>query len=153
SARGEKLKFPIASMEVKASWRKFTVAEAKSDLAKQYYTFVDGTNTVWGLATLHILTKELPNWFWASFRNKNGPPPRYPKGDSAGMPDAARKTVWENYELSGSQTNFVDADGTAVVLSDPIIEAGFERSSCMSCHAHAGIRRITNGRRNEMPFS
>jgi len=66
SARGEKLKFPIASMEVKASWRKFTEAEAKSDLAKQYYTFVDGTNTVWGLATLHILTKELPNWFWAS---------------------------------------------------------------------------------------
>jgi len=49
SARDEKLKFPMESMEVKASWRKFTDAEAKTDLVKQYYTFVDG-NTVWGLA-------------------------------------------------------------------------------------------------------
>jgi hypothetical protein len=152
SARDEKLKFPMESMEVKASWRKFTDAEAKTDLAKQYYTFVDG-NTVWGLATLHILTKELPNWFWTSFRNKNGPAPKYPKGDSAGMPDAVKNTVWANYELSGSQTNFIEPDGKTVILSDPIIEGGFEKSSCMSCHAHAGIRRLINGKRDEMPFA
>jgi len=153
SARGEKLSFPIESMEVKASWRKFTEAEAKTDLVRQYYTVVDDNKTVWGLATLHILTKELPNWFWTSFRNKNGPTPKFPKGDSAGMPEVVKKTVWENYELSGSQTNFVDTDGRTIILSDPIIESGFEKSSCMTCHAHAGIRRIADGKRDEMPFS
>lgn len=150
---GNKLSFPIDSIEVKASWRKFTMDDIKSGLDKKYYSYTDENSVVWGLATLHIVTKEIPNWFWASFRNKNGPEPKYPKQDKSGMPDSVRGTVWENYELSGSQIDFVESNGQSVILSDPIIEAGFERSSCMSCHANAGIRRIYNGRRDEMPFS
>jgi hypothetical protein len=146
-------KFPTQSMEVKASWREFTSSEMQTDLPKRYYTFTDESGKTWGLATLHIVTKEIPNWFWTSFRQKEGPPPLYPKGDSAGLPKELIGTVWQNYELSGTQTDFVDTIGRPIILSDPIIEAGFEKSSCMSCHAHAGIRRIVNGRRDEMPFS
>lgn len=150
---GKPTKFPLQSMEVKASWREFTPAEATTDLPKRYYTFTDENKKLWGLATLHIVTKDIPNWFWTSFRQKDGPTPTYPKGDSAGLPKDLIGTVWENYELSGSQIDFVDTIGRPIILSDPIIEAGFEKSSCMSCHAHAGIRRIVNGKRDEMPFS
>ncbi|MDH2313898.1 hypothetical protein [Methylobacterium brachiatum] len=150
---GKLMRFPNESVEVKAFWREFSTSEANGDLPKRYYTYKESNGKLWGLATLHIITKEIPNWFWTSFRQKDGPPPRFPKGDGAGMPSELIGTVWENYELSGSQIDFVDTIGRSIILSDPLIEAGFEKSSCMTCHANAGIRNIVNGRRDEMPFA
>lgn len=151
-ALGERLSFPVEAIEAKGSWRKFTPAEETPAISGRYYTHRDETGVLWGLATLHILTKEVPNWFWTSFRQVDGPVPAFPQPDPVGRPAVLAGTVWENYELSGVQTEFVDATGRPIILSDPIIEGGFERSSCMSCHAHAAIGTSVDGVRNEMPF-
>lgn len=49
--------------------------------------------------------------------------------------------AWRNYRLKGSQVNFVDTTGRSTLLGNSITEAGFmDGSSCMTCHARAGIR-------------
>ncbi|TIL96301.1 MAG: hypothetical protein E5Y73_01990 [Mesorhizobium sp.] len=149
---GERMSFPIDSVEAKASWRRFTAEEEKPDISGRYYTHRDNNGVLWGLATLHILTKEVPNWFWTSFRQVDGPKPGFPQSDPVGRPPVLNGTVWENYELSGVATEFVDSRGEPIILSDPIIEGGFEHSSCISCHAHAAIRTKVDSVRDEMPF-
>ncbi|APG86813.1 hypothetical protein SAMCCGM7_pB0097 (plasmid) [Sinorhizobium americanum CCGM7] len=74
---GEKMSFPIDSIEVKASWRRFTAEEEKPGIVDRYYTHRDDSGVLWGLATLHILTKEVPSWFWTSFRQVDGPNQRF----------------------------------------------------------------------------
>ncbi|MGH0343932.1 hypothetical protein NKY44_08925 [Sinorhizobium meliloti] len=149
---GEKMSFPVDSIEVKASWRRFTAEEEKPEIVDRYYTHRDRNGVLWGLATLHILTKEVPNWFWTSFRQVDGPKPAFPQPDPVGRPPVLNGTVWENYELSGVATEFVDSKGEPIILSDPIIEGGFEHSSCITCHAHAAVRTKVDGVRDEMPF-
>jgi hypothetical protein len=52
-----------------------------------------------------------------------------------------RDRAWRNYRLKGSQVNFVDKTGRPTMLGNSITEAGFmDGSSCMTCHARAGIR-------------
>lgn len=151
-AAAQKMSFPLESVEVKASWRKFAVAEEKPEISGRYYTHRDENGVLWGLAALHILTKEVPNWFWTSFRQVDGPTPAFPQPDPVGRPAALNGTVWQNYELSGVESDFVDSMGRPNILSDPIIEGGFEHSSCISCHAHAAIRTKVDDVRDEMPF-
>ncbi|TPI13058.1 hypothetical protein FJW06_15515 [Mesorhizobium sp. B4-1-3] len=48
-------------------------------------------------------------------------------------------TVWENYLLRGVQTAYTTQYGLPTVLSNPVIENGFQNSSCMSCHSRASV--------------
>jgi len=56
------VKSPIDSIEVKANWVPIT-EEQKSDYHWNYN--VDGK--LYGLVAMHISSKVLPNWFWATF--------------------------------------------------------------------------------------
>lgn len=130
------ISLPIDSQEVKAVWVKFTPEQLAKGVHKTYYTAtVDGVT--YGLTSFHLLTKETPNWFWATFHHKDTPanpdetPSRYPK------PKEVAGTVWENYVLGGTQTDFVTATGKPTKLSDYYIEFGFTNSSCITCHAAA----------------
>jgi hypothetical protein len=56
--------------------------------------------------------------------------------------------VWQNYILRSTQIDFVTAFGQPMVLSNPVIENGFQNSSRMTCHARASVvvRRVgSNG--------
>ncbi|WP_218511785.1 hypothetical protein [Variovorax sp. dw_308] len=155
------ISFKAGSKEIKAMWKQIDPS-LKSRYLWRETTNVDNSKVVWGLVSLHIITKDLPDWFWADFGhidcetrqnacNIDGQEPaltlpvdsttRGP-GATAGK-DGVRKetegTVFKNYILRGTQTDFTTAQGEPTILSNPVIENGFQTSSCMSCHARAGI--------------
>ncbi|RWA75338.1 MAG: hypothetical protein EOQ28_09590 [Mesorhizobium sp.] len=140
------ISFPPESMEVKAAWIELTDDQIKKGEDKKYY-LADYKGKKYGLVGLHILTKDLPNWFWATFHHKDHPTEKFDKGvetkDVLGPPDVLKGTVWENYKLGGTQIDFVDLIGNPTMLSDAYIEAGFVKSSCISCHAYATASPLT----------
>lgn len=140
-ASGHPIVFPVEAMEVKAQWRPVT-----PDQAPLYHTTTlttaDGQVHIFGLTALHITTKDLPNWFWATWEHKSNPDREtvIPSRDRAGLPVQLKGTVWENYVLRGSQIDFVDSTGRPTILANSQIEEGFEAtSSCITCHARATI--------------
>lgn len=139
--RGEKIDFPIEAREIKAQWRKI-----RPENASRYHTArvarPDGTAELWGLTALHITTKDLPNWFWATWEHRDNPGLNavIPSVDTSGLPDALKGTKWENYILRGTQVDFVDSIGNPTLLANSQVERGFQdSSSCITCHARASI--------------
>ncbi len=130
--------FPVESIEVKAAWLDFQKEKIPQDKWGTYYT-ADYNGKKYGLVALHILTKDSPNWFWASFHHKDAPSNPFEVKDVYGQPKSLAGTVWENYLLGGTQTDFVHPTGGATLLSDHYVEFGFQRSSCMTCHSTATI--------------
>jgi hypothetical protein len=179
--RGLAIEFPADSIEVKAAWRLFsereldpertfedlngdgTVADNERGLAllqRRFYVAYglatdEGTQQVqtkpFGLVGLHIITKDIPNWFWATFEHASNPLPEVGNLDrhsppETGSPQEVSRTVWENYRLRGTQVDFVDATGRPTTLGNTQIEGGFQASSsCITCHARASIgQRLDN---------
>jgi hypothetical protein len=152
-AREYKMNFPLAAKEVKAQWR--TIPEADKPRYR-WVEFVDSTGArkVFGLTALHITTKDLPNWLWATFEHVDNPsrdgaeawmlPTRDTAAGRKGFPDGMgiEGTRWENYRLRGTQTEFVNSVGETTRLANSQIEQGFQTSaSCITCHARAAIGR------------
>lgn len=153
--------FPIESVEIKAEWIPLQyVPEADRS---SYYTAeavtVDGdgnttTKEAYALVSLHISTKDIPAWFWATWVNEKvlgrcdyigctdtfgTTPPYQAPNDSPNYPysppplnpklvemmrSAGLDSVFENYRLVGAQTNFVDFTGQSTLLSNVIAEQG-----------------------------
>lgn len=132
------LSFPVDSMEVKAAWVELTPEDIAAGKDKEHY-IAEYEGKVYGLSSLHIITKDIPNWFWCTFHHEDVPDTGAETPDTYGMPKVLEGTVWEHYELGGTQTDFVDSIGQPTLLSDPYIEKGFEKSSCISCHARASM--------------
>jgi hypothetical protein len=97
------------------------------------------------LVAMHVTTKEITNWTWATFWWQNGknPPNDFP-GSVADMPDASKvKGPWRNYAMCISYSMVVpatDPNGKPVVCFNPYLETGEVdglNSNCMSCHATA----------------
>lgn len=147
------LSFPVDSMEIKSMWIPLSEDDVLAGKDKTYHTGKDKDGDLYGLVALHIITKDVPNWFWTSFHHIGDKEPLVPPQDTYGQPAALKGTKWEHYGLSGTQTDFVDATGRANLLSDPFIESGFERSSCISCHAQAtiGARPSSGPGANRLP--
>lgn len=173
--------FPIEAKEIKAAWRLFSEDElnpAKNfkDLNKNGtiedderglqllmrsyhvgYGLVKNKTTgvleprLFGLAGLHIITKDIPNWFWTTFEHADNPEANIGAIDrhsprDKGYPPEAEGTVWQNYRLRGTQTEFVTAVGRPTILGNTQIEGSFQgTSSCITCHSRATIgRRLDN---------
>lgn len=130
------LRFPVDSIEVKAVWLEFSADALKNNTHKKYYNIVSNNKT-YGLTSFHVLTKDVPNWYWATFHHVAAPPNQFEKTDTYGRPKELDGTVWENYVLGGTQTDFTNSMGSPSILSDHYIEFGFQRSSCITCHAMA----------------
>jgi len=171
----ETISFPVRSKEVKAQWRVISEAD------KPRYYWVQSTTPqgvkIFGLTSLHITTKDLPNWFWATFEhidNKDPAPatpdrPRafgwqLPSVDRFACPTAPHDCVsipagiglegthWENYRMRGTQTDFVDTRGRAIRLANSQPEGPFQMtSSCITCHALASISDKP-GAEQRLPF-
>jgi hypothetical protein len=149
--RPDAIQFPTAAKAVKAEWKDLGAQPAPAVLARYHWRRIGGH--VWGLTGLHIVTKDLPTWFWADFEHVDDPLPAgepsvdaTTRGTSAparGSVDGERRelsgTKWAYYRLRGVQIGFTDTRGTPTRLSDAVIEQNFEHTSCMTCHARATI--------------
>src|SRR5262249_24324012 len=68
SAGNTNLNFPMNAKEVKAQWRRI----AEADKPRYHWaevTLNNGAKEPWGLTALHVISKDLPNWFWATFEH------------------------------------------------------------------------------------
>jgi hypothetical protein len=112
------------------------------------------------LAGLHISSKVLPNWFWATFehvsntdrcgvidcRDKFGARPDH--GPNTNLTHEVLALfhkhklldVWKNYRLTGTQIDFIDSTGRPVLLGNSFLEKDIiASSSCITCHARSAI--------------
>jgi hypothetical protein len=156
-----RVSLPASAVEVKADWLpmetlitwlgqngvKLTPAEVK----QRYYTTVSD-NVAYGLVSVHISTKEIPNWVWASFEHEDNPgrcdtmgchdsfgakkPTVAPVGKENGQYGQCVKTdevkklfkaaglgaAWDNYCLKASQIAYVDMSGAPLMLGDSFTE-------------------------------
>jgi hypothetical protein len=152
--------FPMGAIEVKAIWRPI---EEEDKVRYQWTAMKDpktGRKLNYGLTALHITSKVLPKWFWATFEHVDNPyragihdegwlnpsrdsvacPPGFLDCNRAPAGFGLEATRWANYRLRGTQVDYVDADGSPVILANSEIETGLQQSaSCMSCHARATI--------------
>lgn len=67
-ASGEQVVFPIDSIEVKANWQ----AIAEKDKAQYHWNYSDDGQLI-GLVAMHISSKVIPNWLWATFEHVTNP--------------------------------------------------------------------------------
>jgi len=134
------IRFPNDAIEVKAAWLDFDKENIPPEKRKGYYT-ASYKGKSYGLTSLHILTKDVPNWYWATFHHKDAPSNKHEMKDTYGPPPIVRGTVWENYLLGGTQTDFTSPTGKPSVLSDHYVEFNFQNSSCITCHSTASISR------------
>jgi len=164
--RGSIIRFEPSSKEVKARWIVLTACKGKGsstqacdEIRNRYHWRTIGADT-YGLAGLHIITRDLPNWFWADFghidcdfadsasvdvRNgcagvtSNTGPAAHDSTTVAtnGVRPETRGSKWENYRLRGTQLSFEDAAGAPTVLWNPTIENA--RTSCITCHFYASV--------------
>lgn len=154
---GRSVEFPMGAKEVKAKWRPIDAAERS-----RYHTMevlaADGSIRLYGLTALHIVSKDLPTWFWATFEHVENPTLadsegwRLPSHDGFACRDAAPDcnraprgigldgTVWQYYRLRGTLTGYVDAQQQPLMLANSELERGFQQSaSCMTCHSRAAL--------------
>lgn len=144
------LNLPADTKEIKVRWMEITEEN------KPRYHWVEfeddkGNRQIWGLTALHISTKDLPNWFWATWEHVDTKPlwetitvdayacPDKPVGCDT-VPDEIKGTKWENYIMRGTQVNYVDKRGHDTLLTNAQIEDGIQMiSSCITCHAEAAM--------------
>jgi hypothetical protein len=159
---GKTITFPKEAIEIKAQWKQITEQEKP-----RYHWNIDGTGKLFGLIALHISTKDLPNWFWATFEHVDNSergkalgsqdrfgivPPNSLDGQvSPGLQQmfaaANLGKEWLNYRLDGSQVDFVTSTGQPTRLGNSILEDGFvSRASCITCHGRE--RADQNGAAN-----
>ena len=183
AAFGKTLVFPTDAIEIKANWvpveqiPTFTNNRVSPvDVSKFYHVSADASGHRYALVAMHIITKAVPNWTWATFENEFNParcdilgchdlfgaPAAVPSNAQAnhGYPPcvvtlalkamfAAAKLdpVFSHYCLKGSQTDFTDNTGLGIRLGNSVAESGFvDKASCMTCHSRAVFG--ANGRPN-----
>jgi hypothetical protein len=157
---GKTMDFPIDTIEVKAEW--LPVSELKAwngvgaeEAASIYYvnTTMIGDETVpVALVALHITTKLVPNWTWATFEHWKNPGRCDDEGcrdtfgaakpvvaanrkpergyDTCAPSEALRRLfaeagvgdVWLNYCLKGTQTDFITPIGEPTRLGNSVAE-------------------------------
>ena len=149
-ARGNPIDSSTESKEVKAVWRQISESERNR---YHWQPYAEGT---YGLIALHIITKDIPAWTWATWEHIDSPDlcvtntcsdrfGRTPDGEASEalkemLQAAGLGNHWLNYRLVGTQMNYTDSIGRDIVVGNSVIESGFTRqSSCMTCHARASI--------------
>ena len=158
-AKKLKVNFPTGAIEIKANW----IPLGDDHDPSTYYTVADATGKLWGLVAMHLMTKDIPNWVWATFEHKDNPCyNRYLTAqdtfglDAKGEPSQALlalfkqygidAALWSNYRLDGVQVDFTNAMGQPIILGNSVTEFGFQTtSSCMTCHARATTNVAGNG--------
>jgi hypothetical protein len=166
AAFGKTLSFPIDAVEVKANWvpveqiPKFTNNQVTVAQAPQvFHVNTDKNGKSFALVSMHVISKLVPNWTWATFENRfnlgrcdvigcrdsfGTKTPIVPPQKKIGQtyPDCVKSAelqallakadiepVYFNYCLKGSQTDFVDNSGLDTRLGNSVTEDGFVPTS------------------------
>ena len=173
--RREEIQFPYGATEVKAGWRKLCDGDGRNCQAKEAYYWRlqrsqdSSRQEVWGLVALHVMSKVLPNWLWATWEHKDNPEIYkvkryrhdvfgYANGDGPSMSlrelfgkaGFGAGSAWWNYRLIGTQVNTVRSTGEATYLGNSILEQPvIDSSSCMTCHTRVAV----NGKGVYLPIN
>jgi hypothetical protein len=164
-AKAEEIKFSTDAKEVKAQWK---VLKDTDDPSKYHCqkAIVDGKPATIGLIALAVTTKDLPNWFWATWEHVDNPNRckeigcfddfGVMQGNTHSNKDGTISSAltsflaanglgkeWENYRLDGTQTDYIDSSGKPIKLGNSILESRIPlgTSSCMTCHSRAAINK------------
>lgn len=159
--QGGEVSFPKASKEIKAQWRKIEAKDRNKYHTVEVTSENGTTKVLYGLTALHITTKDLPNWLWATFEHVDNQSlagneqwqltshdqfackGEAPDCNKAPTGIGLEGTKWENYRLRGAQIDFIDGRGNPTLLANSQPENGFQTtSSCITCHSRATIGRI-----------
>jgi len=168
--------FPWQAVEIKVDWVPMSsFVNPFSCPDKNVYTetiqFAGQQPQCYALVSVHISSKALPDWLWATFEpnyaktNPNrckpnlynlcydpwGTTSKQPYGPGANVKQsqglkklmalAKLNPAFNNYFLTGVQTQFVNAQGTPIPLGNSFTEynAGVPpgKASCITCHNYA----------------
>jgi hypothetical protein len=162
AAVGKTISFPVDSIEVKGVWLPvtdvpdFTLNRVSlADVPKVFHVNTGSDNLQYALVSMHVISKLVPNWTWATFENQLnqgrcdilGCKDNFGAVQSNVLPNqqanqgypACAKTqaltaminaasldpAFANYCLKGSQTDFTDNAGLDVRVGNSMIEDGF----------------------------
>lgn len=162
AAFGKALSFPIDAIEVKANWLPvaavpaFTLNRvAPADVPRVFHVNTGSDGKQYALVSMHVISKLVPNWTWATFEHQLNPsrcdilgckdnfgaaqPYVAPnKQTGRGYPACAKTEAlttmigaakWDpafaNYCLKGSQSDFIDNTGLDVRVGNSVTEEGF----------------------------
>lgn len=172
NARNE-INFPIESMELKVKWRK--IPDTPYEKARYHYQYIETLNDtvvskdLYGLVAIHITSRVLKRWFWATFEHIDNRSQKHPGDDGWLLPTRDRfacknppynceqaptnigleGTKWEYFLLRGSQTEYVDESGDPILLANSNVERGFQlSSSCITCHSLASIGPVKQNKQH-----
>lgn len=150
-AAGKPIVFPLDSIEVKGDW---IPADSPGVDANRYHISVGADGKRYALASMHITTKLIPNWTWATFEHEDNAgrcdyigchdsfgaalPEVTPLSALGQRYPACRKSpalrtifakagldeAWQHYCLKGSQMDFTDSTGQPILLGNTIPEKG-----------------------------
>ena len=148
------INFPRKSIIVKANWTPITEADKHRYLWQNLHNF-----GLVGLNGFHIISKELPNWFWSTFEHIDNPGRcdaigckdsfgstphyiaphlkpdlQYPPGELSPQLHAlfnknGLDARWKHYRLKGTMNRFTDAMGRPNLLGNSALEPNFEATS------------------------
>ena len=152
-AKSSTIKFPTSAVEIKADWLPATSLSAAFNCttnppAGVYVETISGA--CYALVGMHISSKLLPNWLWATFEPQNadtnpnrcndklynscndpfGSDPATSKGQTTNMTAALTALMMQaglpkqlfNYRLVGAQSDIVDSSGAAIQLGNSFTE-------------------------------
>ncbi len=171
------LNFPATAFEIKTSWiwigtdkTILDQLQGKYYIVNAYYSLLDASGLPTGvykvgraaLSGMHIIAKPVPQWFWVTFQNvydaqNTQSSNQLPMSDDVKQLNQkyqgalkARGSIFANYQLMGTQWQFVDSAGKPLLLANSQIESAFQRSSsCATCHSTASYS-VQNGYFNQV---
>lgn len=109
-AAGQPIDFPVDAVEVKADW---VLAEGSGRDEKLYYANVAADHKKYLLVSLHIISKQVPNWTWATFEHQDNPG----RCDFLGCRDAfGAQTAWIAPQPGTPGQRYAPCDKTPAVL-------------------------------------
>jgi hypothetical protein len=153
-AAKREISLPTTSIEVKANW-----INADAVDRSRYYVNVASDGQEYALVSLHVTTKMIPNWTWATFEHEDnvgrcdyiGCRDNFGAADRLVAPHATenqgypacRKSpellrmmasaklaeAFWNYCLKGSQVEFTTATGIPTLLGNSVTESGFANTA------------------------
>jgi hypothetical protein len=146
--------FPLGSIEIKASWKLLCGAREPCPQRASYHWQTNTNNEVYGVVSLNIMEKLTSDWMWMTWEHESNIQTACsfsPCSDRFGYResgngaasedlqelfcDSGMTTEWRHYRLHGTQL----ALDKPPQLTNLILEATDEESSCMFCHAAARV--------------
>jgi hypothetical protein len=110
-AEGQPIDFPVDAIEVKADW---VLAEGSGRDESLYYSNIASDHKKYLLLSMHIISKQVPNWTWATFEHQDNPG----RCDFLGCRDSfGAKVAWVPPQQGNAGQRYAACEKTQAVLA------------------------------------